>query len=325
MEKFKEEFILISNLIEENDDFLLAVHEYPDGDALGSMIAVFSVLSEIYDKQVVMFSKDPVPDNLRFLPHSEGIVQKDIELSPNILFGFDYGDFARLGLKKSRLNKSVIVTFDHHPYLKQEGDIMVIDEEASSTCEVIYDFFVQAKYTISAQMATALLTGIFTDTGGFSHINTSVKTMRVVGDLLHCGASIPKIYKHTFCSKSPSAMKVWGHVLRNTMRDEETGMAFACLKYDELMILTTNKEDFDGIANTMIMPPDVKFSLLLLEYEPGVLKGSLRSESFKGVDVSAIARSLGGGGHKYAAGFETTGDNIDNVIKLVREIAGEMV
>lgn len=326
MSEFNEEFKQVSSLIREKESILMAVHERPDGDAVGAMLAMFLVLSDVPDKKTVMFSKDPVPENLKFLSSSDLITHdsrnKSIQKNPpDIFFGFDYGDFERLGVSDDWIKDSIIITVDHHPRAKQRGDLLLIDEDASSTCEIIYHFFREEQYPVSPQIATALLTGIFTDTGGFAHINTSVSTLRAAGDLLQYGASIPKVYKHTFGNKSPRAVKVWGHVLRNITNEKESGMAYGIIARHEFKDFAASLDDFEGLVNMIDMPPDVRFSLLLIEHEPGKIRGSLRSEAFKGIDVSRIACALGGGGHKYAAGFERTGETMENVIKLVKEAA----
>ena len=323
---FSKEFSEVSGLVRKKKNILLASHEHPDGDAIGSMLAMFSALAGLPDKNIAVFSKDPVPDYLLFLPNSEVVLHDILQCfegssKPDVLIGFDYGDFKRLGMDKEFVKGAVIVTFDHHPYVKQEGDILIIDDSASSTCEILYEFFVQEKFEISPHAASALFTGIFTDSGGFAHINTSIRTLRAAGDLLRCGASLSKIYKETFCRKQLSSLKAWGYALGAARHDLKSGMTYAVIAYDKFVELGKRLDDFEGVANTINLPPETKFSLLLIECEPKVIKGSLRSESFKGVDVSQIARALGGGGHKYAAGFERSGETAENVIKLVKEAA----
>lgn len=326
MTEFKEEFKQVSNLIREKKNILMAIHERPDGDAVGAMLAMFLALSDIPDKKTVMFSRDPVPENLKFLPASEFVTHDSASEGmqsspPDIFFGFDYGDFERLRVSDDWIKDSIIITVDHHPRAKQRGDLLLIDENASSTCEIIYRFFSEERYPISPQIATALFTGIFTDTGGFAHINTSINTLRAAGDLLRYGACIPKVYKHTFRNKSPRTIKVWGRVLRNIVKDRESGMAYGTIRSCEFKDLEASLDDFEGLVNMIDMPPEVSFSLLLIEHEPGKVRGSLRSEAFKGVDVSKIASRLGGGGHKYAAGFERAGESIENVVELVKNAA----
>lgn len=320
---FSKEFDEVGRLIQQKRRILLATHERPDGDALGSMIAMFSVLRRLDDKETVMFSNDPVPPHLNFLPYCEQIVHNVAYYSPDLFLGFDYGDFSRLGIGEEALQGAVIVTFDHHPFFKQKGDVIIIDSSASSTCELVYQFLRKAGYRISSRTATALLTGIFTDTGGFAHVNTSFATLRVAGDLLRYGISLPKIQKHTFSSKSPSSLRVWGHALRRIVRDQDLGMAYVAISFEDFGRFGALADDFGGIVNIINTPPDVRFSLLLIEHKPGFVKGSLRSEPFKRVDVSHIARALGGGGHKYAAGFELEGETLKNALERVKIVARE--
>lgn len=326
---FSKEFNEAASLIRQKKNILLASHEHPDGDAIGSMLAMFSALAESPGKNLAVFSKDPVPDYLDFLPNSEVIMHDAAQcfsagIRPDVFIGFDYGDFKRLGVDKKYIEGSAVITFDHHPHLKQEGDVLIIDDSASSTCEIIYEFFIHARLKITPNTATALLTGIFTDSGGFAHVNTSVRTLRAAGDLLRRGAPLAKIYKETFCNKPLSSLKAWGYALGATRQDQESGMTYVAIAHDKFLELGGCLDDFEGVANAIGLPPEAKFSLLLIECEPNFIKGSLRSESFKGVDVSQIARALDGGGHKYAAGFEQTGKSLENVVELVKQIALEV-
>lgn len=328
MSTFSQEFSEISRLVEEKSKILLATHQRPDGDAIGSMVGMFSVFSELPGKEVVMFSKDPVPENFKFLPHCEHILQEIPNgFSPDIFIGLDYGAFDRLGVNSSILADSIVVAFDHHPLNQQKGDILIVDPSLSSTCELVYDFITHAGYSISLTTAQALLTGIFTDTGGFKHVNTSFKTLNIVANLLNRGVYMKNLYKNTFSSKPVLALRTWGHVLKNITYDREVGMCYAGITHSKFNELGASLDDFDGIVNVMSMPPEASFSLLLIEYRPKLIKGSMRSEPFKkelrgenfvGVDVSGIAQSLGGGGHKYAAGFEVEGETLENVLKRVK-------
>jgi phosphoesterase RecJ-like protein len=321
---YSQEFSKVAQLIKEKNNVLLAVHERPDGDALGSMIAMFSLLRKFGDKRVVMFSKDPVPPHLAFLPYSERVTCERSEFVPDLFFGFDYGDFSRLGIDYNSLSSSIIVTFDHHPPFKQMGDVVIIDTSASSTCEILYNFIKEAGYEISPRIATALLTGIFTDTGGFAHVNTSVATLKAAGDLLRYGVSVQNLHKHTFSRKSPETLRVWGHILKDILCDSDIGMAYVAISLERFRELASSLDDFEGIVNIINTPPDIRFSLLLIEHEPQVIKGSLRSEPFQGVDVSMIARALGGGGHKYAAGFERSDESLKDVLERVKIAASRL-
>ncbi len=326
---FLKEFSETASLIRQKKNILLASHEHPDGDAIGSMLAMFSTLGELRDKNVVVFSQDPLPVYLKFLPNSEVIIHEVSQCFPDrskadVFIGFDYGDFKRLGVNREYIEEAAIITFDHHPYFKQEGDILIIDDSASSTCEILYDFFVYGGFKISVGVATALLTGILTDSGGFAHINTSVRTLRAAGDLLRCGASLAKIHKHTFANKPLSCLKAWGYALSAAQHDSASEMNYIVISHAKFLELGGCLDDFEGVANTINLSPETKFSLVLIECEPNVIKASLRSESFKGVDVSSIARALGGGGHKYAAGFEITGKSLEDVVELVKNTAAEL-
>lgn len=319
--EYEQLFSQVSKLLHEKKKIALITHEHPDGDALGSMIAMFSILQGFPDKDVRMIAKDPVPRHFEFLPYIDRVLPCEEGFLPELLIAFDYGDFRRLHISEDTVRYATTITFDHHPYHKQKGDILIIDPSLSSTCELVYRFFREAGYRILRDTACALLTGIFTDTGGFAHVNTSHQTLRIAGDLLRRGTSIYDVYAHTFLRKSPRAVRSCGEILRRIRKDVETGMAYVGISYFELERLGIELNDFDGIVNVIAMPEEVRFSLMLIEYKPKIWKGSLRSEPFKHTDVSRIARALGGGGHPYAAGFERAGESLQDVVQCVTEVA----
>src|SRR3989338_1044039 len=269
MSSFDQEFQDISKLLNEKTRILLATDQRPDGDAIGSMIGMFSAILSAGGKEVVMFSKDPVPENLRFLPGCQNIVHEiPKDFSPEVLIGLDYGDFDRLGIDEDVIKDAVVVTFDHHPRGRQKGDIFVIAPYLSSTCELVYSFLVHEGFPISSHTAEALLMGIFTDTGGFAHINTSTATLEVSANLLGRGIYTRNLHKHTFSGKPLSSLRAWGWVLQNLLCDYEIGMCYAGMPLDNFINLGSSLDDFEGIVNMMNMPPDTSFSLLLIEYKP---------------------------------------------------------
>lgn len=320
MQILQDKFSRAYRLIREKKKILLVTHEHPDGDALGSLLGTFGVLSCLAGKDIAMFSKDPIPLRLRFLPFWEKI-EDHIRFVPDLVLAFDYGSFHRLGIKREMLGGALIIAFDHHPVGRQEGDVSIIDTASSSTCEILYWFFEEQGYRMNLQVATALLTGILTDTGGFAHVNTSVRTFEAAADLLRYGPSLPRIHQRIFETKTLQQIRAWGRALKNLVIDEETSMAYAAISLGQLQQLGCSPHDFEGVVNILQMPSQARFSLLLIEERRGFIRGSLRSEPFKGVDVSKVAGSLGGGGHRYAAGFERTGETIEHVVKLVKRVA----
>lgn len=313
-------FFEVKKLIDEADKILLVSHQEPDGDAWGSLLGLKIALEEL-GKQVDAFSLSPLPENFKFLPQSNQI-KRDIQLPYDIIFGLDYGDFERLETVASGLSSlPPAITFDHHPLVNQTGKIKIIDANFSSTCEIIYQFLESNSLKIDKEIATCLLTGIFTDTWSFRHPNATAKTLQVVGELLLKGAYLNKIVKLTNQNNIDIKSKIWGRALAKINLDKEKNFIFCFLSYQDLNECQATSDDLSGLASLLGSVPEAKFSLVLAEFLPGQLDGSLRALPNKGVDVSQIAKRLGGGGHKLAAGFKTRSnpkDILEELRKLIR-------
>jgi phosphoesterase RecJ-like protein len=210
-----------------------------------------------------------------------------------------------------------IVTIDHHLESDQRGEIKVLAPEASSTCEIIYRWLKYANVEINQDIATLLLTGIFSDSGGFCHVSTTSQTLNIVSELILSGASLNKIAKQTLdFSKPLNLSRAWGYVLARTKLDEATGLAYSWVTPADLNKFEANLVDFDGITNIISAVSRINVGLFLVEYENGKVKGSLRSEPVGGKNVAQIVKPLGGGGHPYAAGFNQEG-TVEEVLKKV--------
>ncbi len=201
-------------------------------------------------------------------------------------------------------NNPNIITIDHHidKGSSHIGKVKII-ELASSTAEIIYHYLNYSKINIDQNIATCLLSGIIGDTGGFLHSNTSHKTLSIAGELLTKGVGINKITKQILNNKSLiDNSKNLGKILSNIKKYPEIGLVY----------LIINNQDFsswykaysDNLVSLINTVKDCKWALLLVEYDSGKTKASLRSEEYSGVDVSKFANFFGGGGHKLASGFK---------------------
>ena len=301
-EFLKEQLNKAKKTIEAADHILIAGHASPDGDSLGSMIGLYGAIKENLGKEAILYSVDPVPASLRFLPMSD-VVKNKIGWYPDLIIGVDYGDFHRLSLPKEMVEGAQIITFDHHPISKQRGDIKIIETGFSSTAEIIFAFLKTVEWKISKETATCLLTGIFTDTGGFSHA-TSPDTLEAAAELMKIGAPIQQIHSETFASKTAKVLNVWGKFLSEVEVFPEYGLGAIFVPFDEFEKSGIILEDFTGLVSMLNLIEETKLSVFAVEYESGKIKGSFRSDKFNDVDVSKMADLLGGGGHKYAAGFD---------------------
>ena len=335
MEKYK----LAYNKIEKAKNILLLTHQRPDGDALSSVCA-FTIFLERLQKNFVAFSYDTPPTTFNFLKNIEKITtsppifgeeeeqhpsskddhssQKEYNFKDfDVIVILDCGSIYRTQLGEKILDNKradqTIIEFDHHPLVENGTDIEIRSEKASSTTEILYEFFRHNGVEINKEMANCILTGILTDTANFLHPTTTKNAINIASHMLLRGAAFPKITKNTWQNKSLNSMKLWGHALDNLKINKRYNIAFTVLTREEIQQYGGDDKIFDGIAGFLSNLNEVKAVLFLREEEKGKIKGSLRTTR-PDVDVSKMAHFLGGGGHAKASGFMVEG-NIEKTEK----------
>ena len=309
----------IHNHLNKAQKIILVPHQNPDGDALGSVGALAEYLLNYLKKEVSIFCATTIPQNLTFIPHTH-LIQNDEELfnSKNIdtILVVDSGDLQYAGIHKFVKNHSAtIINIDHHPTNKNYGHINLLNSEASSTTEIIYDFLKINRVSINPKIATALLTGIITDTGNFTNSATTFSALNISGKLLRCGANIGQINKHTLKNNSLSILKLWGILLNRLEYHTQKEMVYTYLTQEDYKKYKLDEKEVDGMANFMNIIGGVKVALFLKETEKGEIKGSFRT-THDDVDVSVLAKKFNGGGHKKAAGFTVEG-NMETVLSQI--------
>jgi len=316
----KEKFNKINSLISQSKNILIAAHRSPDEDAVGSALALkLALRKQGIDSYV--FIADYSPKEYNYLPGYDLINAKLSEEKFDLVFGLDYGDVRRLFINDiiSKHNPTII-TLDHHvdDGANHIGDVKII-EPVSSTAEIVYFYLKESNWPIDKDIATCILTGIIGDTGGFVHSNTSHRTLLTVGELLFKGIHINKVIKKILDNNSfTSNFQVLGNLLSRVEKHPDLDLVYLIVRNDDFD--NWRKSDLDNLVSTINTAEDCKWALLLVEYEKGKTKGSLRSEEYKGVDVSKIASLFGGGGHKLASGFRVDGEP-DKVFKqLIKRV-----
>lgn len=296
------------DLLQKHQKMILVSHEYTDGDDLGAVLALARVL-ERQGKAVNVVARGGVPENLLFLP---GQVEVQGELPPELyenaelLITLGCGDLARTGFAQFSEWQGPILNIDHHHDTKMFGTINVWDETRAANCELVYLMLKDWREEIDKFIAMNLLTGIFTDTGGFRHANVTPMTMEVAAELLRKGARLDLISRFTFSQKDLPKLRAWALAIEHARIDPAKKIVYTVITEEDLREAKASEEDLEGVVELLNTIPDASYSMLLKQRGDEV-KGSLRSEPYKGVDVSEIARSYGGGGHKLAAGFKFKG------------------
>jgi phosphoesterase RecJ-like protein len=311
----EEQFAQAKQLIENSQRVLLTMHERMDGDDGGALLAMGSQLEKM-GKQVTYAVKKGVPPNLSFLPGTQKILGDAPSLNYDLLITFGCSDLERTGSETIKQFNNQTINIDHHPDNTNFGHVNIVDPKKSSVAELVYDFFNFNNWEITKDIATCLLTGIITDTGGFMHSNTQSSTLKAAGMLLRKGARAHKIIQQTYKNKSPQILKAWGKAIENSYYDEKNKIIYSIMTEKDLAEFTSLPQAaFEGFTETLNTMPEAKFAMFLRQ-DGGIIKGSLRSDTFKNIDVSKIAHIFGGGGHKLAAGFSVAG-------KLMKDETGK--
>lgn len=301
----RKDFSSFLKIVEKFRSFLLACHENPDGDAIGSMLALGIAFKE-RKKEITYYSPEKIPQNLGFLPESEKIQNKLSERQFDVVVALDAGEKKRLKLPWNNLHYQYLVNIDHHPQKKPFGTLNLLKENTSSTAEIVY-YILKKLGLLNYETATCLLTGIFADTGGFQHANTRPQTLEIAAELMKKGANLNRIAREVDQNKSLAALKIWGRALARTLQDKKKGVTLSAITKKDFKELGARPEDLEGVVSIINTAEGTRYALLLSEQDKNRIKASLRSEEGRGVDVSKIAQRYGGGGHPLASGFTIKG------------------
>ena len=307
MQQFSQEFNTLNFAIKESESILLFAHSRPDGDTVGSVLALREYIRTL-GKDVDVACFDPFPDYLSNIAQIDFSKPDQLDLKKyNLIIAADSVERGFEKVQNKFLENQVIAILDHHPDITIRGDINIIDATYSSVCEIVYNFFEATKIKITREMATYLMLGILSDTGMFQHSNTTPRVMSIASALMKAGAPMAKIVQTSFANKNISTLKLWGKAFEKARINPENGMIASVLTKADLEECAASTDDIARVSEILNTVPGTKFALILSERGDGIVKGSLRSEDYKGIDVSRIAAQFGGGGHRLASGFEIKG------------------
>ncbi len=307
MKNFTTEFNSLAYVIKKSQRLLLFAHNGPDGDTAGSVLAMKEYLLSL-GKEAEIACNEPLPSFLESLTAFTFKLPTSLDLkSYDAVIACDSVERGFQSILPDLPEKTATVIFDHHPDIKLSADIIILDATSSSACELIYEYFASQEIHITKNIATYLMIGVLSDTGNFQHSNTSTRVLEISSDLMKKGASFSKIIEATFANKKLSTLKLWGIAFEKAKINPKNGLITTVLTQQDIEQCQATTEDIGQVASILNTVPGTKFSLVLSERENGTIKGSLRSEQYKGVDVSEIAHLFGGGGHKLASGFEVKG------------------
>ena len=311
----------IYEAIQSANHILLIPHQNPDGDALGSVTAMMEFL-RVNGKKHSAFCATDITPRLHFLPHREKVTQDtDIWSDPTIdlVIVFDSGDLRYAGIAHhidAMAKRPTIVNIDHHHTNETYGDHNLVIRGASSTAEVLHNFFTWNTIDVNAVMATALLTGLLTDTDNFTNAATSATSLAIGDRLLRAGGDMALIQHMMFKDKTVNTLRLWGMVFARLAHHATLNLVYTYITRDDLRAYGAEESDVEGIANYLNGMKEGRASLVIRELADGHYKGSFRTTRDT-VDVSAWAKAMDGGGHKKAAGFMVEAGSVDEALEKI--------
>lgn len=301
-------------IFQEAGEILITSHVNPDGDAIGSGLALTLALEKL-GKKVNFVLQDKAPENIKFLTKIDKVKVYDESnnYQPDLIICVDGATAERMGSSQNLFANRFVINIDHHISNTCYGNLNYV-EEISSTSELIFRFIKFCNIDLDLFMAEALYTGLVNDTGNFTHNNVTPKTFEMAMELKEVGVDSSKIVREFFNTKSLPAIKLLGKALFEMNYNEEKKLVSHFISYEDLEKYGARKEDTEGIVEKLISLREAEVSLFLREDKPGVIKGSMRSKH--DIDVNRIANLFGGGGHRKAAGFtsELTAKEIVEIV-----------
>lgn len=288
--------------------FLLATHEGPDGDALGSMLAMHKLLTQLgKDSVMLISSKDfPLPVEYRFLPIGEVFHEEPADVMDRVLLFLDCGNIERMPVDSLRRDGARILNIDHHHDNTRFGTVNLVDVDASSTAEIVFDLAVLLGVEIAREIAEPIYVGMITDTGRFMFGNTSARTHRIAAALIEAGVQPDDIYRRVYERVPLEKLRLVSRAL-DKVELVEGGLSLTYISAEDYRVAGATAELTEGIIDHVRAIEGTQVAVVVRDRLGGggqARKVSLRS-SGDAVDVSAIAREAGGGGHARAAGFST--------------------
>ncbi|WP_410510869.1 bifunctional oligoribonuclease/PAP phosphatase NrnA [Paenibacillus sp. BR2-3] len=321
MQSYEQSLQQTRKFLLEHDDYLVVSHVQPDGDAVSSTLAVGWLLSCL-GKNYTMINEGPIPKRMEYLWHADEIVNmsaaEPLSTYSNIIC-VDCADFQRVGqTQRYFAENALIVNIDHHPTNNGYGFLTLIKPDAAATAEILFDLLKTFEVEWNLDIATAIYTGLLTDTGGFRYTNTSSKVMAAVSDLLALGVNGPELAETLLEEMTLPQVKVLNRALNTLQLSAEGDIAWVQVTPQDMIDCAAANEDLEGIVNYPRNIRGVEVGILFKVIHDNAVKVSLRSAGK--VDVAALAQKFGGGGHTRAAGARIEASLTQVMTQVLEEV-----
>ena len=308
----------ICRVLREKDRFLIASHENPEGDAIGSELALALALRKM-GKTATVLNADPVPANLLFLPGAGTVVFEEDGSKYDVAVVVDCGATERTGRVAPELRKCpLLVNIDHHRTNGDLGELALVDPDAAATGLLIHRVLSAMGYEIDLDVATNIYVAVLTDTGSFHYGSSSPEAFEVAGEMVRRGVDPWAVAEQVYETQSALRLRLLGRVLDSL--EVSAGGRVACITTmcEDLREFASGKDALEGFINYPRSIVGVEVAVSIRE-EEDLFRVSFRSKGR--VDVSAVAARFGGGGHKNAAGCTVTGSLADVKKRVLEALA----
>ena len=297
------DYVKLNDSIKSAKNILIISHINPDGDTLGSMCALYHVIKENFKRKCDMLVLSKVPGNYEFLPDiNNAILAEEIDKSLvyDLAICIDIAALNRFEEAKTLFDKARFrINIDHHKTNTKYADLNLIDANASSAGEFLYEIMNNLKWKITKNTAICLYTAILTDTGSFRFSNTTPRTFRTVADLVGMGIDAVEIYKNCYETNSKSMVMFQANCISNAKFTENDKIAYSVIYKKDIERFSAGDDCTEGLAEKLRAIESVNVSFIVKQIGDRISKISMRS---KDIDVSEICAIFGGGGHTCAAG-----------------------
>ncbi|HXV34903.1 MAG TPA: bifunctional oligoribonuclease/PAP phosphatase NrnA [Gaiellaceae bacterium] len=307
--------------IRSHDRFLVTTHENPDGDALGSILAMKLALEQLgKDAFLYLSGIIPLPSEYDFMDLAELSRTLPEDGGERVLLALDCANARRLGPDPAFVEAAaLVVDVDHHHDNSRFGDVNLIVPDASSTGEILYDLFRELGVEVTPEIAEALYIAVVTDTGRFQYTNTTPKALRMAAELVEAGANVHQVFQDVYENVAFAKLKLLARALESARVYEGGRVIVADLERGDFAAAGAEEPFAEGIIDFLRSVEGAEVVALIRE--PPTQNGPTRRVSLRtrgeGIDVSAIARKSGGGGHRQAAGFSSEAST-DEIVDFIR-------
>lgn len=309
----------LDNIIKQSKKILLLSHVNPDGDTLGSMCAMYSMILKRFKIKADMSVVSNIPLNYKFLPNIDKAERYfDSSLVYDLVITLDVAAIDRVRDSKIFFDTAKItVNFDHHKTNPEYAMYNIVNPDASSCGEVLYDYFKKHNWEITEDAAKCLYVAIMTDTGNFRFENTSSSALRTAAELVDLGVIPNILYKNCYETKTKNLVMFQNYCVNKAEFSEDGKVVYTAIYKKDLEKFSAGDDYTDGIAETLRAINTTEVAFVLKEVENKLTKVSMRS---KHIDVAKICEKFNGGGHTYAAGCTIKANMADSIEKIMKEI-----